>query len=413
MKKLLLTVFTFTIFCSGTLKTQWFNISPPGNDTAYYCIDVVNQNVVYAGKGSHGIVVKSTNGGVNWSTINTPSVNLVYKIQFINETTGFIATGSGLFKTNTGGASWQQLTTVNFADINFISESTGFLINIDFPAKIYRTTNGGANFSVFSMSSSPSYYGQALSFISPSAIYALTVKPAVDSSIVFKCTNWDSGWVPVLKTKPACYDISFADANTGIVCGNFGVFRRSSDGGNTWQSQTPAGNVTILSCLLNTQLTGYLVCGNGSIYKSTNSGLNWSSQVSGTTFYLTDIDVLNSDNTGFITGENGTILKTTNGGLTFISPVQNSIPEDFMLEPNYPNPFNPVTKIIFNLAEYGYTELTVYDITGKEVQTLASGNLLSGKYEITFDASGLSSGIYLYRIKSGSFIQTRSMVLIK
>ena len=409
------TVLILICFCllNINILSQWTSVSPPGNDTAFYCVNVVSQNVVYAGKGSHGIIVKSTNGGISWIELNTPASQLVYKIQFINETTGFMAAGTGLYKTNTGGASWLTLITSSFCDIHFVSESTGYGINADFPAKLYRTTNGGANFSVFNMGSYPSYFGQALCYVNANRIFALTVKPASDSSIIFKCTNWDSGWVPVLQTKPACYDISFADANTGIVCGNLGTFRKTTDGGVTWQNFSPTGNFTVLACTMNSLSSGYLVCSNGSVFKTSNSGINWFPQISGTTSGLNDIDVLNSDNTGFIAGDNGTILKTTNGGVTFIEPNTNSVPNEFSLSQNYPNPFNPATTIEFVLPLSGNVTLRVFDVTGRLVSQVVNGKLEAGTHEYLFNTSDLASGVYFYKLISADYSETKRMVLIK
>ena len=409
----ILKIISGIILVTGTLLSQWYNVSPPANDSAFYCIDVVSQNVVYAGKGSHGIMVKTTNGGTSWSEVNTPSPFMVNKICFVNETTGFIATGTGLYKTNSGGVNWSLLTAGGFQDLFFVSESTGYAIIGDFPAKIYRTTNGGANFSIYNMISYPAYYGQAICYVNPAEIFAVTFKPSVDTSIIFKCTNWDSGWVPVLKTKPACYDISFADANTGIVSGNFGVFRRTTDGGTTWQNLSPAGGTTIQACKLNSPLTGYIICGNGAIYKTSNAGVNWFTQSSGTSFLLNDIDVLSNDNIGFIAGEGGTILKTTNGGITSLQPVTGIIPEISVLEQNYPNPFNPETKIRFALSSAGNVSLEIFDISGKHIGFLFEGMLNAGSYQYSFDAGGLAGGVYFCRLKTGGNVHVRKMMLIK
>ena len=86
---------------------------------------------------------------------------------------------------------------------------------------------------------------------------------------------------------------------------------------------------------------------------------------------------------------------------------------DFALEQNYPNPFNPSTKINYSIKEKGNVELKVFDLLGSEIATLVNTEQNAGHYEVYFDASGLSSGIYLYTIKSGSFVQTRKMLLMK
>jgi hypothetical protein len=99
----------------------------------------------------------------------------------------------------------------------------------------------------------------------------------------------------------------------------------------------------------------------------------------------------------------------------------NKIPSLFSLSQNYPNPFNPVTKIMFDvpsgfpLRAYGNDKvvLKVFDIMGREIQTLVNEKLIPGTYEVTFDGSNYASGVYFYQIKSNDFIQTKKMLLIK
>lgn len=85
----------------------------------------------------------------------------------------------------------------------------------------------------------------------------------------------------------------------------------------------------------------------------------------------------------------------------------------FHLEQNYPNPFNPSTLIGFQLPVSGQTRLSVYDILGREVAVLADGRMSAGSHRVTFDATGLASGIYIYRLESGGKTVTRRMLLIK
>jgi hypothetical protein len=89
------------------------------------------------------------------------------------------------------------------------------------------------------------------------------------------------------------------------------------------------------------------------------------------------------------------------------------VPENFVLFQNYPNPFNPVTHIVFDLPEDSNVKLTVYTINGELVQNLVNGHRPAGRYEIDFDGSHLSSGIYIYRIQAGKFSQAKRMLLIK
>ena len=88
-------------------------------------------------------------------------------------------------------------------------------------------------------------------------------------------------------------------------------------------------------------------------------------------------------------------------------------PEVYTLEQNYPNPFNPTTKISFSIPEAGLVQLKVYNLLGEEISTLVNEEKSPGRYEVVFDANNLSSGVYLYTIKSGNFAESKKMILIR
>ena len=90
-----------------------------------------------------------------------------------------------------------------------------------------------------------------------------------------------------------------------------------------------------------------------------------------------------------------------------------SVATSFGLEQNYPNPFNPTTTLSFSLPAASYMTLTVYDVNGREVALLTDGFRAAGLHEVTFDASNLSSGIYIYRLSAGDFSAIGKMVLMK
>ena len=105
----------------------------------------------------------------------------------------------------------------------------------------------------------------------------------------------------------------------------------------------------------------------------------------------------------------GAVLLTRTMGVK-----QNGIlPEQFLLNQNYPNPFNPTTNISFTIESSNVTSLKIYDILGNEVAVLVNGKIDAGDYDIPFNASRLSSGIYFYQLRSGKFVETKKMILLK
>jgi len=92
---------------------------------------------------------------------------------------------------------------------------------------------------------------------------------------------------------------------------------------------------------------------------------------------------------------------------------ENQIPTQYSLSQNYPNPFNPATNIEFRIADFGFVTLKVYDVLGIEVAALVNEDKPAGSYQVSFDASQLSSGIYFYTLIAGSFVETKKMMLLK
>jgi len=85
----------------------------------------------------------------------------------------------------------------------------------------------------------------------------------------------------------------------------------------------------------------------------------------------------------------------------------------YELYQNYPNPFNPTTAIKFYLPQSGQVTLKMFNILGEEVATLVSDRLSAGSYSYKWDASNLASGVYLYRLQAGDYVETRKMVLMR
>jgi hypothetical protein len=99
--------------------------------------------------------------------------------------------------------------------------------------------------------------------------------------------------------------------------------------------------------------------------------------------------------------------------VTSVEKTTGVIPSKFSLAQNYPNPFNPSTQIRFMLSERSNVTLTVFDALGRNIRTLVNEHLDASEYVTTFDATGLSSGVYYYVLRAGSLIESKRMVLIR
>ena len=99
--------------------------------------------------------------------------------------------------------------------------------------------------------------------------------------------------------------------------------------------------------------------------------------------------------------------------ITSVERLPTNLPTHFSLDQNYPNPFNPATTISFSLPSKSFVSLKVFDVLGREVSTLVSEELSVGTYSWSWNAEGLASGIYFYRLQAGTFSETKKLVLIK
>lgn len=142
-------------------------------------------------------------------------------------------------------------------------------------------------------------------------------------------------------------------------------------------------------------------------------------QYNGTTYYF---DHWTGTGNGSYSGTNSSFQVTMNEAineLAFystnigINTISSEVPDKYNLYQNYPNPFNPETKIKFDIVKQSNVKLKIYDLLGKEVKTLYSGDLNAGKYEFSFNAKELASGMYLYKLETGDYTKVLKMLLLK
>lgn len=148
------------------------------------------------------------------------------------------------------------------------------------------------------------------------------------------------------------------------------------------------------------------------VYLSRNNGMSWINKNQGFDGPTSVENLLIVNDYIYSSTEHSTYrrLLSESTGINFIS---SEIPSNYSLFQNYPNPFNPSTNIKYQISKNSFVILKVYDLLGREISTLVNELQKAGVYEIQFSNSGLTSGIYFYRMQAGNYSETKKMVYIK
>ncbi len=394
--------------------TNWIKINPnAGTFGNISHIEFINTATGWA-TGDDGMVLRTTNGGNNWNLNFVADRKSIESADFINESTGWITSTLGrIKKTTDAGSSWIEQADTNATgirpkDIKFINENTGWVGGYDYShttSYLVKTTNGGINWVNVIPAVTTGIY--SIFFLNENTGWMGGI-----SGNVIKTVNGGQNWtVTNTNTGNGSWNsIYFIDANTGWMCGTFGYIVKTTDGGASWNLE-PSGTGNHLNGIkFMNSLTGYAAGEMNAILKTTNGGEGWFS-VAGV--YNTDhhsIDIVNSS--VYTAGQYVSILKST-GELTSGQPNSHLIPNDYELHQNYPNPFNPSTCISFSVPKSSIIKLIVYDITGREVSVLKNDFMQAGSHKIMFNASGLSSGVYFYKMTTNDFSEVKKMILVK
>jgi photosystem II stability/assembly factor-like uncharacterized protein len=356
-------------------------------------LEFVNTSIIFAA-GGNGAIYKTTDGGNSWNVVyyNAALTNFIDRITFFNATHGF-AWGDGIsstsiqacLETTNGGSTWtnnnsQLIEYASSQIIRFVPPSNVFLTggyDITFNKwGIWRSTDAGHNWSFASIGTS-----------------------AKDSVTPTRSSDFKNNLV-------------------GVACRDDSTFWSTSDGGVTWQqigskAQTRFGYVQFVNGTNTVMAAGVgqasiaaidLDASNITVYRDAtkSTSFNWVNFPTLTRGYMS-----NGIQKTFYSVKSS----TPSTGVDQHGSAQ--IPHVSSLSQNYPNPFNPSTAISYQIASFGMVSLRVYDLLGREIATLVNEAKTSGSYTATFNATNIPSGVYFYRLQSGSFAQTKRLVLIK
>lgn len=160
----------------------------------------------------------------------------------------------------------------------------------------------------------------------------------------------------------------------------------------------------------------YTAGGNNANNVAKWNGMNWTNIEAGLNSYVLSLFVYNGQLIagGDFTMSGGTTVNyIARWGTTGIKLINSNVPEQYKLFENYPNPFNNSTNIKFQIPQTEDVKILLFDITGKEITTLVNNRLKEGTYQICFDAINITSGVYLYRLQTNNYTETKKMILIK
>ncbi|HEY4612042.1 MAG TPA: T9SS type A sorting domain-containing protein, partial [Bacteroidota bacterium] len=324
-----------------------------------------------------GKIYRSTNAGESWEPVFQASTDVdVYSFNVLQNGDALVGTiGNGMYRSTDNGATWQSISTG-------LSSSVFFSLSVNQSGHIFAgTLNDG----------------------------------------LIRSTNGGTTWTSLLNSglpleNPFPYVRSMVFNNDSVAfAGTYGrgVYQ-STNNGNSWTPRIvglPIASHFVLSLAINSQ--GDVFAGTESgIYRWVNNSGNWSDANSGLgNVYVRSVIVTPGGHV--LAGTAGSGIFRTVNPTTSVESVAATTPTRFSLEQNYPNPFNPRTNVGFRVAERGFVTLKVFDLLGKEIATLVSEELSAGTYSIPWDASSLPSGVYLYRLQTGAYTETKKALLVK
>jgi photosystem II stability/assembly factor-like uncharacterized protein len=399
-----------------------------------FSVRVVNRDVAWAsggnGSGTEPVVIRTTDGGGVWGAVtsNLPPADL-YCIEAFDADRAWVGTGGGqIYATTNGGQSWTAQpypgTQSGFIDgLRFFDAQVGYALG-DPPAGsaqfvLLRTTDGGSTWYHFTNepvgTTGEAGWNNSFSWSDPRHGWFGT-----NVSRVWRTSDGGATWQNAASGASASFAVAFRDSMTGVVGHNDGVVGRSTDGGLSWSTVVLPSVATVTGIAYAPGEPLAWASTAVDLFRSTDDGGTWVAQVAspfgGGINHLSFADT----SRGWAVTSNGEVLRYSafEQGTGVVSL---PLPAEYRLAQNYPNPFNPTTVVGYQLPLVSDVKLVVYDLLGREVAVLVNEKQDPGSRTIRFNANGLASGMYIYRLtarqsgggQAGAFVKTRKMMLMK
>ncbi|MFC1556545.1 YCF48-related protein [candidate division KSB1 bacterium] len=379
-----------------------------------FAVDFVNRDIGWA-CGDH-VILHTTNGGATWNELLMDITPLCYDIDFLNEKNGWIAcsdypVGSPLFHTTDGGENWEgidldgiDLDGIDYlSSVQFLNNRVGYACGRDLNGGVIsgcviKTADGGDTWNRLNHESSGILYD--LNFVDVNNGWLHS------SRNLFHTTDGGITW-EYYEIEYGINHIQFIDERNGWYSSGNYLMHRTTDGGKTWYPQEMSLEWVSDFHFVDPQ-NGWASRGN-SIYETHDGGITW--EFSGVVLSESPRDIYFLDESiGWCVGGGGRIMRY-DGASSDHTPRHSG--QSLLMWQNYPNPFNNQTIIRYELMTEGRVTVTVYNVQGQEVETLADEPQNSGVHFYTWNPDNVSSGIYFCRVSTPYEHKTIKLVVIK
>jgi photosystem II stability/assembly factor-like uncharacterized protein len=414
---LLILLFLNTALLIDNCMSQWVQMSNEMGNITVYSVSS-NGNNIYACAGING-AYKSSDNGENWTAINNGlSGHYVWTIKAAGNNL-FAGTYAGVYLSTDNGGNWIPVNNglPNQLVYCILVHGSYLFAGHQTNGGMSVTTDNGNTWNACGLS------GQSISSL---AGYGNNIFAGTGGSTptgIYLSTDNGGYWTAAsnglleLKINAIISNGNFTFAGSGLST-NPGRVYRSTNNGGSW---VPVNNgiTNIINNCFAMDAINLFVGGDSGIFFSNNNGDNWIKRNQGfnTIPVVRSLLIMN----GYIfSGTSQSVWRRSLSEIiTNTNNTLETVPESYSLFQNYPNPFNPCTVIRFEIQKSEFSSqnsavtLIIYDLMGREVQTLVNDILQPGMYETTFDGSNYSSGVYFYQMRVGDFCVTKRLILLK
>ncbi|HKI79877.1 MAG TPA: T9SS type A sorting domain-containing protein [Ignavibacteriaceae bacterium] len=386
--------------------------------------------------GDFNKMFRTTDGGAQWEMLDYSSAmfdtnNTIFDISMPDKDNIWAVTDTKIIQSSDGGSNWQVqffnpyitrfLTYIEmFDDSNGVANGAP-ISDTGIPVFL-KTTNGGQNWTVVNTQGIKGHSGDVwrrISFVNTSVGYFIPSAVGIQSKL-YKTVDGGEHWDTTNFSQVANYImvVKFYNEKIGFACANDGannIICYTVDGGQNWKTSATFDYWgEDIEFIKRGDSFNVAVASANAIQFSADTGKTWTADSSlnkGGIFAISFPDIKNAwalSGYGYV---NGVYHKAYD----FTTGLQNLdfIPTDFVLFQNYPNPFNPSTKIRYTIPQREMVTIKIFDMLGREVSNLINEEQSAGQHEVNFKADNLPSGIYFYRINTGSSAIVKKMILLK